>query len=110
MAQILTPAQRRFLADYLPDIVHGDNADLANAGRDEFVRRVTNMDFDGVADRAAGRVAANLHGRGLFNALDVHRDRVGQPCIYVRFSASGAEALFEIHAKGREEFGPRKIV
>lgn len=101
MAQTLTRAQRRFLASYLPDIFYGENADLAKAGCEEFVRRVTKMDFDGVADQAANRVASNLHAKGLFNALDSHKDGAGQPCIYVQFSASGADALFEIYAKGQ---------
>ncbi|WP_425952980.1 hypothetical protein [Ralstonia pseudosolanacearum] len=101
MARTLTQAQRRFLADYLPDILDGENADLARAGREEFVRRVAKMDFDGVADRAAGRVAKHLQGRGLLGVLEIHKDGAGQQCIYVQFSASGAAALFDIHAKGQ---------
>lgn len=97
----LTPAQHRFLAGYLPDIVHGDNADLATVDRAEFIKRVSQMDFDGcdTATRGAQRVALNLHKAGLLSDLDIHLDIAGGWHIYLQFSEQGAAALYEIQQK-----------
>ena len=98
----LTPAQRKFLAGYLPDILHGDNADLGDVPRAEFVQRVTGMDFDDsdVATLGMRRVATRLADTGFISALDIHPDVAGQPHIYLLFTETGANALFEINAKG----------
>lgn len=97
----LTPAQHKFLAGYLPDILHGDNANLARADRAEFVRRVTDMDFDDGEAASIGeqRIARNLRTAGLLSNLDIHMDVSGGRHIYLIFSTAGAHALFEINAK-----------
>lgn len=98
----LTTAQRKFLAGYLPDILHGDNADLAHANRAEFVRRVAAMDFDdgSRSPRGTERVARSLHKAGLLSKLDSHPGADGGRHIYLIFSKAGAHTLFEINAKG----------
>ncbi len=98
----LTPAQHKFLAGYLPDILHGENADLARADRAEFVRRVVGMDFDDgeAASAGAQRIARNLQKAGLLSNLDIHMDVAGGWHIYLLFSTAGAHALFEVNAKG----------
>lgn len=97
----LTSTQRKFLAGYLPDILHGENADLANADRSEFVQRVAGMDFDDgeAASDGTQRVARNLKKAGLLSNLDIHPDVAGGWHIYLIFSTAGANALFEINAK-----------
>lgn len=104
----LTRAQHRFLAGYLPDITHGENSDLATAGREEFIRRVSKMDFDGcdIATKGTQRVALNLHKAGLLSNLDIHLDIAGGWHIYLEFSEAGATALYEIKAKNPELCGP----
>lgn len=85
----LTPAQRNFLTDYIADICHGDS-NLTKATEEEFVRRVSNMEFDGPADKKLLRVARNLQRKGVFAEMHIH-----QPShICVRFSALGAKAIF----------------
>lgn len=101
MAIVVTPAQRRLLASYLPDVLHGENAALANASRAEFVRKVSAMAFDGVGSRSDCVVARNLRLAGLLDDLSIRDNGYGESCIYASFSASGAEALFEIMAKGQ---------
>lgn len=98
----LTPAQRKFLAGYLPDILHGENANLARADRAEFVRRVAGLDFDDgeAASAQAQRIARNLHKAGLLSTLDIHADVAGGRHIYLIFSTAGAHALLEVNAKG----------
>lgn len=96
----ITPAQRRFLARYLPDVLHGDNATLANATRVEFIQKVSAMDFDGAASSTDCRVARNLKLAGYLDDLSIRGNGYGEDCIYLSFSTAGAEALFEIMAKG----------
>lgn len=96
----ITPAQRRFLAGYLPDVLHGENATLAKATRAEFVRKVAAMNFDGTGSSTDCRVARNLRLAGYFDDLSIRDNGYGEDCIYISFSSSGAEALFEIMAKG----------
>lgn len=98
----LTSAQRKFLSGYLPDILHGANADLVNAGRAEFVRRVTDLDFDDgeAASAGAQRVARRLKEAGLLSSLDIHPGAAGGEHIYLAFSTAGAQTLFELSAKG----------
>lgn len=73
-ASKLTPRQRALLAGYLPDILHGENAGLANASAEAFIATVSEMDFDGQCERADVRVAKNLNAKGAFSELDVHED------------------------------------
>lgn len=101
MAISITPAQRRFLAGYLPDVLHGENTTLTDASRAEFIRKVSAMDFDGTGSPADCRVARNLRLAGYLDDLSVRDNGYGQDCIYLSFSPLGAEALFEIMDKGR---------
>lgn len=96
----LSPAQRQFLAGYLPDIPEADNAAPGNE-RAEFVKRVSAMHFDDNEPATPGalRVARNLKALGLLDELEITVGCAGSPHISLKFSETGAHALFEVMAK-----------
>lgn len=91
---MLTTAQSRFLASYLPDIM--DEKEMDSLSRCEFVERVSGMDFDdgSPATPSYKRIAKTLLSKGMLSELTIHDGH-----IYLVFSDAGAHALFEIHRK-----------
>lgn len=92
----MKPSRLAFLSSYLPDLL-AEFPDIASAPKQEFIRRVVALDFDDSlpASPAQQNVAINLKKGGLLSALNIHVDFAGQKHIYLVFSATGANALYE---------------
>ena len=94
----ITPAQRKFLLSYIPDIMYEDGI-TPDMPRSAFVEKVSKLSFDGPATRGDCLVAKNLQESGIFADLVIHIEGAGQPAIGLKFTAVGADVLYDIHAK-----------
>lgn len=97
----LTSAQQKFLTSYIPDILYEIAPRGESVKKGEFIKRVSEMDFDGPATTGDCRVAANLEKAGLLTDVDIRR-WPQMSSIYVQFSRKGAEKIYELYEKNRK--------
>ncbi len=98
----LTENQKNFLEGYFEDILFAD-FNFEGMSEEEFVERVSAMDFDDGSPALPGivRVAKNLNAMGLFDDFDPHDSVLGQH-IYLSFSERGARLMFELMTEAKE--------
>lgn len=107
LSKKLTKPQKIFLEDYFDNIMSGD-FDFRSMEKQEFIERVSKMDFDDGCSRDVGwvRVGKNLNERGFFDEFDVHGTIFDLPKtqghIYLSFSVAGAEVMWELMTEALE--------
>lgn len=99
----LTDRQREFLEDYFDNILSFD-MDFDGIDKDEFVKRVSGMDFDNGEPSTPGeiRVAKSLYHKGMFDDFDIH-EAFFQKHIYLSFSKKGAETMYSLMTEAKLE-------
>lgn len=99
----LSKSEETFLLSYYEDIIEEEN-NLLDRGVVEFVKNVSNMDFDMASEPTTKQIliARRLNYLGFFKEIDTET-KIMRKCLYVVFSERGAIYLYNLFSEYRKE-------